>query len=285
MQKSLLSVVFCLLSVFVFAQDADSVSFVSAGWQKQKIKYKVQFFKHHFNAKDLFASTQNISYVEVKGKCFAPKLSIGYEKQDLITTSDFGKKYNAAVALNGSFFNVKNGGSVNYLKINDVVIDTSELSAGRLGQRQTAAVAIDKKGRLHIVAFDAANNWGKEIGFPDVLATGPLLLMHGESLKLSDEKFNTARHPRTAAGVRKDGTAILLTVDGRNANAQGADMWELQKIMRWLGCVSAVNLDGGGSTTLWIRGFPDNGVVNYPCDNKQWDHFGERKVSNVLLVK
>ena len=47
----------------------------------------------------------------------------------------------------------------------------------------------------------------------------------------------------------------------------------------------AINLDGGGSTTLWITNYKDNGVVNFPTDNKKWDHEGERKVANVVLLK
>ena len=62
-------------------------------------------------------------------------------------------------------------------------------------------------------------------------------------------------------------------------------MAELAKLARWLKAKDAINLDGGGSTTLWLSGQPGNGVVNYPSDNKQWDHAGERKVANVLLVK
>jgi exopolysaccharide biosynthesis protein len=52
--------------------------------------------------------------------------------------------------------------------------------------------------------------------------------------------------------------------------------------MRWLGCVSAINFDGGGSSALWVKG---EGIVNYPTDNRKWDHEGERKVANILYVK
>jgi exopolysaccharide biosynthesis protein len=51
-----------------------------------------------------------------------------------------------------------------------------------------------------------------------------------------------------------------------------------------LGCKDAINLDGGGSTTMYIKGQPFDGVVNYPCDNKQFDHYGERSVSNVVMI-
>jgi len=55
--------------------------------------------------------------------------------------------------------------------------------------------------------------------------------------------------------------------------------------MKWLKVQNGINMDGGGSTTLWISNQPGNGVVNYPTDNKKWDHEGERKVANVVIVK
>ena len=59
---------------------------------------------------------------------------------------------------------------------------------------------------------------------------------------------------------------------------------ELAHLIRILGGKDALNLDGGGSTTLWLSGAADNGIVNYPCDNKRFDHVGERKVPNILYV-
>ena len=55
-------------------------------------------------------------------------------------------------------------------------------------------------------------------------------------------------------------------------------------MIRILGGEDALNLDGGGSTTLWLSGASDDGVVNYPCDNGRFDHAGERKVPNILYI-
>ena len=94
------------------------------------------------------------------------------------------------------------------------------------------------------------------------------------------DKFNTNRHPRTAVGRRPDGTVLLVVADGRNAQAAGLSMSELQQVMAALGCRDAVNLDGGGSTTMVVRGQ----VVNHPSDNKQFDPAGERVVANAIVV-
>jgi exopolysaccharide biosynthesis protein len=45
-----------------------------------------------------------------------------------------------------------------------------------------------------------------------------------------------------------------------------------------------MNLDGGGSATMWIKGKPDKGVVSHPSDNKLFDHKGERAVANAIVV-
>jgi hypothetical protein len=88
--------------------------------------------------------------------------------------------------------------------------------------------------------------------------------------------FSAARHPRTAVGTSADGHWLLLmVVDGRRPWSVGMSLDELARTMRDLGAWDAVNLDGGGSTTLWVGGR----VVNAPSDPR-----GERAVGNALWV-
>lgn len=83
------------------------------------------------------------------------------------------------------------------------------------------------------------------------------------------------RHPRTLAGVTPNGSLILATVDGRAPGVTiGANMTEAAQIMRWLGAVQAINLDGGGSTTMVVK----HKVVNKPSDGH------ERPVGDALLL-
>lgn len=97
--------------------------------------------------------------------------------------------------------------------------------------------------------------------------------------------FNLTRHPRSAVVVTTSGKVLLITVEGRHENGAGMSLFELRNILKWLSASEAINLDGGGSTTLWISGQPGSGVVNYPIDTKKWDHTGERKVANVLILR
>jgi exopolysaccharide biosynthesis protein len=88
--------------------------------------------------------------------------------------------------------------------------------------------------------------------------------------------FDTERHPRTVIGVDRSGTIWLITVDGRNPSLSlGMTFRELQGLASRLELQDALNLDGGGSTTMVVKGQ----VVNHPSDAA-----GPRKVSDSLLV-
>ena len=128
-------------------------------------------------------------------------------------------------------------------------------------------------------------NWEKSLPQSSVLVTGPLLLFNNEVQELRANAFNNNRHPRTCACVTNDDNLLLITVDGRNAMAQGMSLYELTYMAKMLNCKDAINFDGGGSTTMYIAGKPENGVVNYPSDNKKFDHAGERSVSNIFIIK
>jgi hypothetical protein len=88
--------------------------------------------------------------------------------------------------------------------------------------------------------------------------------------------FVAARNPRTLAGVRADGKLVLVTVDGRRPGwSTGMTLFEAARLMRSLGARDALNLDGGGSSTMTVRGE----VVNRPSDRG-----GERRVSNAVVA-
>ena len=110
---------------------------------------------------------------------------------------------------------------------------------------------------------DLKKEW-RETDF--IVSGGPLLLWKGNRLEEPEKEsiskvFFLARHPRTAVGVRADGTLLFVTVDGRQPEESvGMSLPELTDLMLELRCVSAVNLDGGGSTTMVIEGR----IVNRP---------------------
>jgi Phosphodiester glycosidase len=117
--------------------------------------------------------------------------------------------------------------------------------------------------------------------FAAIVGVGPGLLRAGRAsggwaAEGFPRSFTHARHPRTLAGVRSDGRILLVTVDGRRpAYSAGVTAPEAARVMRALGARDALNLDGGGSTTMTVRGR----VVNRPSDAG-----GERPVADGLFV-
>ncbi len=95
------------------------------------------------------------------------------------------------------------------------------------------------------------------------------------SHKLLMHDWINRRNPRTAIGVRADGVTLLVAVDGhRHATSVGLTIEELRQLLKYLGARDAVNLDGGGSTALYVR----DRLVNHPSDAG-----GERKVGDAVL--
>ncbi|MES2651172.1 MAG: phosphodiester glycosidase family protein [Bacteroidota bacterium] len=282
-KTTLFSFLFVAFGYSASAQSADSLAIVNAKWEKQKIAAKTNLVTHHFKEKNLFLANQYISYIEIKRKGNAPVFAFGNEVKVKKTTSTFGKELGAIAAINGTFFDVANGGSVDFIKMNGVVIKQNVLGKnGKRARHQETAIVIDEKGKLALKKWDNTPNWENNLTEKDVMLSGPLLILDKKIEALDTTSFTKARHPRTAIGIKADGKVILLTVDGRQENSAGMSLHELTKTMRWLDCVSAINLDGGGSTTLWVA---NGGVINHPSDNKKWDHEGERKVANVVILK
>ncbi len=117
-------------------------------------------------------------------------------------------------------------------------------------------------------------------GTDHILAGGPRLLAQGQvQLTTVDERFQpdiaVGRSPRTAVGITASGSVILAVVDGRQPRLSvGLTLPETAEVMRELGALNALNLDGGGSSTMIVEGE----IVNRPSDGR------ERPVSNAMLV-
>ncbi len=115
----------------------------------------------------------------------------------------------------------------------------------------------------------------------DIVGGVPQLIKNGKiEITWQNEKigkeFVENRHPRTAVAKLKNGKFLLVAVDGRQPNISvGMNLYELSEMLIELGAVDAMNLDGGGSTTMFVK----DKVVNNPSDKT-----GERPVSDAILV-
>lgn len=282
MKKVLLSFALILWALTaVGANKRDSLLIIKADW---KVSTTPEGLTHkQAQIKGLFNSVQSINLIEIPRSA---KMKVGIAGDEgMKRTSQQATEKGALAAINGTYYNMVTGNSVCFYKINDQVLDTT--TNGEFKSRVNGAIR-EVKGNIEII------DWNKEIeanykkNKGTVLASGPIMVDNGRISDWSkcDKKFIETRHPRSAIFTKKNGTIVFLTVDGRSeGNAAGMSIPELAYLAKILGAEDAINLDGGGSTTLWLKGAPENGVLNYPSDNKRFDHKGERSVSNIFYVK
>lgn len=250
-------------------------------WQEEKIEKGLTWRQVHTD--QLFDSRQHINVLEIRKN---RRVDIVLAEDTLLMTSTLALRDSALAAVNGGFFDMKKGGSVTYLKK-----DWKRISSN-------ASELVDQKNEILEGAFIITPNKWVEIeparieqyydlsdDDRSVLITGPLLLQEGAPVALETTKFNDNRHPRTAACLTPKNRLLLVTVDGRNSEAQGMSLPELTTLLQELDCEAAINFDGGGSTTMYLRGRGEKGIVNHPSDNQQFDGKGERPVANAILIK
>jgi exopolysaccharide biosynthesis protein len=212
-------------------------------------------------------------------------ISLLYDPARNVKTSSLASESGALAAVNAGFFNIREGGSQTYIKIAGKVVDSDTSLKWQRVENLNGSIVIDTVGNFAIVRA-MPNAWYDScLSCRDALITGPLLVMSGEKIRLPSTSVVVNRHPRTCAGRMKNGRIVLMTLDGRSEQAAGMTLVKLADLMISLKCVDAVNLDGGGSTTMWISGKPSAGVVNMPSDNRRFDHEGERPVADILVVK
>lgn len=256
-------------------QLADSLAVATKVWSTTVID-KGMVWKHaHFD--ELFGSPQDVNLVEINLRKHRKKIRIAADSVRLDSTSSIAAAHDALVAINGGFFDMKNGGSVDFVKVDGEVVNHTRSRTDRAN-----AVLLISKRKMEIKPAPATDEeYGRE---PNVLLSGPLLIQGGTAAALSANPFNDNRHPRSAVAITAGRKLIFVVVDGRNRHSAGMSLPELTRVLKWLGANDAINLDGGGSSTLYVSGATPNGIVNHPSDNKQFDHFGQRPVANVIYV-
>lgn len=287
MKRLLLPTLFTILCLSCTAQvdySNDSVRVVDAEWSIDTLE-GFYLKRYHFGEGALFCSAQHLSVIEIPAKSHR-RLAFAYDSA-LTEVSTLAKRSNAYAAINGTFFDMDLGNPICYLRIDGNAVGENTPGRDTVNRKyyQYASIAL-RNGRPVLVVPDSNRRWEDSMADSNVMTAGPMLLVDGRATPQRDDRtFVTNRHNRTALGVKADGTTVLVVADGRfKHKAEGLSLPELQRLMRWLGCQEAINLDGGGSTTMYVHDRPHDGVVNYPSDNRNYDHEGQRPVSNVILV-
>jgi exopolysaccharide biosynthesis protein len=186
-----------------------------------------------------------------------------------VTVSEFARRVGAVVAINGDYFDatlepigLAMGGGEVWSEADERVRRQEVVGVG--GRR------VEIFPRAEPLRTPTAWMTGAISGWPMVVEDcAPVARLPGSDF------FTDAPHPRTAVGLSADRRHLLLLVaDGRSVEVAGPTLRELAALMVEVGACTALNLDGGGSSALWVR----DRLVNQPSD------LVERPVANHLAV-
>ena len=185
-------------------------------------------------------------------------------------TENYIEHYNAVVGVNADFYNMTTGAPSGAL-----VMDGVEYH----GVGFECFFAILKDGTAVIGSASEYGTYKEQI--QEAVGGSPFLVKDGKSVVESSADYYNSRHSRTCVGITAEGKVVLMVLDGRQEPfSAGGSAEELAQIMLDAGCVTAINLDGGGSTTFVAKqeGSDTLTVVNRPSDGY------ERSVSSSLMV-
>lgn len=149
------------------------------------------------------------------------------------------------------------------------------LDGGVVVSAREDAVSAPEVSALQVgdqVELDWSMGWDN---VADAIGGSAVLLKDGVIAVQACDEYLCLRHPRTSVGVLEDGKVIMVVIDGRSLRSGGATLTGLAKLMRSLGAVDALNLDGGGSSVMVVNGK----VVSTPSDGH------ERAVTSTLFVR
>lgn len=138
-------------------------------------------------------------------------------------------------------------------------------------EKQLKPLINEKKVELEIATTP---DWN---GVKHIISGGPYLVKNSEVfVDMTAQKLGAigGKNPRSAIGYTKDGNLIMAAVDGREGSSVGMTLMQLAYFMKSIGCVNAMNLDGGGSTVMYV----DGAVVNSPQVK------GGINISNALVI-
>lgn len=212
---------------------------------------------------------------------------------------------NAVFGINGTYYekNKNNNRSTSFFRTDGVLIDSVQINKGDAYYWKHEGAFYLSPDNVGIVRGN--NQVYNQPQYHNIMSGSPLLIEnyhpsgshyvrhHLGNLNQLDyehpDRHQGVRHPRTAVAIMEDKTILFIAVDGRSEKAAGMTAKELTNfIANYFNPKDALNLDGGGSTTFWMQRDIDNisetGVINYPTDNRAFDHYGQRRIRNGFVV-
>lgn len=189
-------------------------------------------------------------------------------------TSAIAERNGAVFAVNGDYYGFRATG---YVMRNGYLYRSQSNTSYPYGED----LVIYEDGSFEIIEEGAltAEELQQE-GALQIFSFGPALVRSGEVMVLEDEEVERAQitNPRTAIGIVAPLHYVMVVSDGRTEESIGLSLYELADLMQELGCETAYNLDGGGSSTFWFNGK----VLNKPTTFG--DVIEERPISDILYI-
>ncbi len=196
-----------------------------------------------------------------------------YGKNVTAKTSETADAVNAILAINGDYYGARESGYV--IKEGQVYRDEPVAGQEDLVIYEDGSFGVINESEVSAVDLVAE-------GVVNLLSFGPALVKDGAvavSLNAEVAKSMTS-NPRTAIGIISEGHYVFVVSDGRTDESEGLSLYELADIMCDLGCETAYNLDGGGSSTMVFNG----AIVNVPTGGGHGSRSGERSVSDIVYI-
>lgn len=169
------------------------------------------------------------------------------------TISSMANRLGAILAINASGFYAKTNTPMGTVVRNGKLVNIDKSYTGEI-------LSLKSDGNLAFTTVNSEEEF-KNLDIKQTFTFGPILVRDYQATELNDK----SRHPRTAIGQLDDNRYVLVVVEGRMEGADGMTLAELQQLFLQLGCKTAYNLDGGGSTTLYFQGK----VINTPSDGSE----------------
>lgn len=275
----------------------------TSGWKIDTIDQGLVHYEFPSQYMDEFKSYQNVNVMAIHPQLAKQYLIDFTDITPRDTLSAIGHRNNAIFAINGTYYEKKanSGRSTSYFKTNDQLIDSVQVQPGSLFYWKHEGAFYMKGQESGIVRGN--NKIYQSLDAENVMSGSPLLIenYHASGLHFvrdyvedlntlnyeNPDRHQGVRHPRTAVAITQDGTILFVAVDGRDKRASGMSAKELtQFLIKYFNPKDALNLDGGGSTTFWLKDAKrsSTGVINYPTDNKKFDHYGQRAIRNAFMI-
>jgi exopolysaccharide biosynthesis protein len=244
----------------------------------------------NFGVKVENINDKSIERYDIKGRKFKghilvisdpTRIKVGYSNnlgKESQLTSEIAKANNAIAAVNGGGFTDGEPGSQwTGKKANPigVIMSNGKIVYDNIKNedKEREVVALTKSGKL-LVGKHSIKEMKKDL-VTQAVSFGPAMIVNGKkAINKGDGGWGIA--PRTSIAQRKDGSIILLVIDGRQIGSIGATLREVQDILYEYGAYNASNLDGGSSSTLYYN----DEIINNPSDS-----LGERSICSIIYVE